>query len=217
MSSQQHRGFTLIEVMVAIAITAIVAVMAYAGLDNATRLAESSEKQVERLQQINRVFDIINRDFRQLVPRVVRNPDGYGFDHAFSYSENAIPMLQLSRNGWTNPQPERFQRSQLQRVSYHYDGDKLLRTGWQMMDHYADDEATEIALLEGVKSFRIRVLVEVFNPTTQAPVAEWMDQWPGLTMTSGASAALPLSVELTIELADWGEIRRVFAVPRNDG
>ena len=44
---RRQRGFTLIEVLVAMAITAIAAVIAYAGLDSAIRLSASAEEEMD--------------------------------------------------------------------------------------------------------------------------------------------------------------------------
>ena len=152
------KGFTLIEVLVAMAITAIAATLAYSGLDSAIKLAESSQEAADDIQQMNRVFDIMARDFQHAIPRKVRAPDGDGFEHAFSYDEQNFPMLKLSRNGWVNPLPERFKRSHLQRVHYHYDGEKLIRYSWPVMDRYDDSEPDEFVLLDNVTAFTLRVM-----------------------------------------------------------
>lgn len=214
---KKQRGFTLIEVLIAMAITAIVAIISYSGLDSAMKLADSAEAETDRIQKMNRVFDIIGKDFRQIISRPVRSPSGEETEGALVLNESAEPVLKFSRIGWTNPQPSRFQRSQLQRVSYHFDGDKLIRYSWQMMDRYEDSTAQEIVLLHEVKSFQVRVMSEdaTINQSGQAIAGDegkWIDVWPinnplspDATLTS-----LPIAVEITLEIEGWGKIRRIF-------
>ena len=72
----KQRGFTLLELLIASIIFAIMAVMAYGGLDNVLSNSKASQQALSRLQQIQQSIAIISRDFSQLVPRAVR--DEYG-------------------------------------------------------------------------------------------------------------------------------------------
>lgn len=226
----RQAGFTLIEVMVAMAITAVVAVMAYYGIDSAIRISRSAEQAADELRQMNRAFDVMARDFRQIIGRTVRDPSGFGKQDAFFLDENATPMLRFSRNGWTNPEPARFQRSQLQRVEYQYDGEKLTRTSWQMMDRYDDSKAQDIVLLDNVTAFSVRVMQQpdisqlnqlgsnVFINLKSSARDQWEERWPPLTDTvQEASSALPMAVEMIITLKGWGEIRRIFELVDSAG
>ena len=62
MNYRQSTGFTLIEVLLAIAITVIVAAMSFQGLDSAMNLSESSEIEADKIQHLNRVFDILAKE-----------------------------------------------------------------------------------------------------------------------------------------------------------
>lgn len=214
---KKQLGFTLIEVLIAMAITAIVAIISYSGIDSAMKLAESAEAETDRIQKMSRVFDIIGKDFRQIISRTVRSPSGDGNEGAFVLSDTAEPMLKFSRIGWTNPQASRFQRSQLQRVNYHFDGTKLTRYSWQMMDRYEDSTAQEIVLLDKVKSFQVRVLSEdaTINSDGQVTAGDegkWIESWPINNPLSPAATlgSLPIAVEISIEIEGWGKIRRIF-------
>lgn len=210
---KKQRGFTLIEVLVAMAITAIAAVIAYAGLDSAIRLSASAEEEMDRLQKLSRALDVMGRDFRQIVPRKVRSESGYDFLQALTFQESASPLVEFSRNGWTNPQPERFQRSHLQRVAYHLDQEKLIRYSWPVMDRYADTKMQEAVVLEKVKKFSLRALVsnpQAANGVVNFSQTTWVDSWPPSTGNSNApTSVLPVALEITIEMEGWGTIRRL--------
>lgn len=217
-------GFTLIEVLIAMMITAIAAVMAYGGLDSAMKAKTRVEANADELRTMNRAFDILARDFRQIIGRTVRSPAGYGNDHAFMLDEMALPMLSFSRAGWTNPVPERFVRSQLQRVAYHYDGEKLTRYSWLMMDRYDDSETREVVLFDDVTAFSVRVMqppdissLDNLGPNViinlqDSNSDQWVERWPPLDygQETRASSTLPVAVEITLTLENKGEFRRVF-------
>ena len=65
------RGFTLIEVLVAMAITALVAIVAYSALSAAISSAEALRISTERARDIGQVMAILSRDIRQVAKRTV--------------------------------------------------------------------------------------------------------------------------------------------------
>jgi len=64
-------GFTLIEVLVAMAITALISVVAYSALSSALSGAESVRSATVRAQQINQTLTLLSRDIRQVVNRSI--------------------------------------------------------------------------------------------------------------------------------------------------
>ena len=65
------RGFTLIEVLVAMAITALVAIVSYSALSAAISSAEALRISTERARDIGQVMAILSRDIRQVAKRTV--------------------------------------------------------------------------------------------------------------------------------------------------
>lgn len=229
-----NQGFTLVEVLVAMAITAVVSVMAYYGIDSAIKLSQAAEKEADYLRQVNRAFDIIGRDFRQVVGRTVREPSGQGHLSALLLDNEQEQRLQLTRTGWTNPEPKRFQRSQLQRVHYNYEDEKLIRVSWQMLDAYTDSKEQKVTLLDDVSELSIRVLQQTdiselaqgslganvhINIPTSSAEEQWLEQWPPTdSMQFGqASSDLPMAIEIKLDLKPWGEIRRIFLLVDSAG
>lgn len=231
---QKNKGFTLIEVLVAMAITAVVAVMAYYGIDSAIRLSQAAEQETDYLRQVNRAFDVIGKDLRQIIGRQVRDPNGEGHLSALILDNEQEERLQFTRLGWTNPEPRRFQRSQLQRVHYRYEDEKLIRVSWQMLDAYLDSKEQQVTLLENVTDLSIRVLQQAdvsqlqqgslgsnvtINFTGSAHAEEWEEVWPP-TSDIGivqASSVLPVAIEVKLTLQSWGEIRRLFELVDSAG
>ena len=219
-ANRRSDGFTLIEVLVALAITAVIGVVAYGGLDSALAAMERSEAQGKKLNDVNILLAIMSRDFRQAVPRPVRDEYGDDWVHAFNAPENALSALEFSRAGWANPRPEQFVRSNMQRVVYVLEEEKIVRESWYVMDRADDSEAVRVAIVSGVKSFKVEYLDDNLSGPGAVPVlgGHWRESWPFPYPEAGQqpSEALPLAVKVTVDLEGWGEIIRLFELPASE-
>jgi general secretion pathway protein J len=74
-----QRGFTLIELMVAVFITAIVLSMGYGAVNQALTNHEALDARQERLLAVQTTMRLLTQDFTQLAPRPVRQPLGDGW------------------------------------------------------------------------------------------------------------------------------------------
>jgi general secretion pathway protein J len=204
MSMKREKGFTLLELMIAIMIFAIMSAMAYGGLNSALNTRDHADAQAERLAQLQKTMMIMERDIEQAIDRPVRN--NYGDTQpALSGSGYGSSLLEFSRSG--RPNPMQLQRSNLERVGYLLQEDKLLRQLWPVLDRSLDSEPYEALLLDKVKGIDLRFLDEN---------KQWQTQWPSATPpdpNQPPPPAMPRAVEITLDLEDWGRIRRVFEVP----
>ena len=208
-------GFTLIEVLVASALTAMVSLMAFTSIDAVSRTLGATREAADHVSEVSRVFALMARDLRQLVPRPAR--DEYGNHEAALYGGAvSTPLLALTRSGWANPR--RLRRSALQRVHYLLEGDTLYRQYWHALDRNAYAEPIKVALLEGVNGVRLRFLDNRPDPnaageTQYNPLGgRWRDDWE-LERRNSDIATLPNAIELTVDLRGWGEVTRLYEVP----
>jgi general secretion pathway protein J len=194
------RGFTLLEVLIAVAVFAVVGVMAYGGLQAVMTQRVIARDNADRFRELQFAVQQLTRDLSQLNPRPVREPLGDGYRAAIYSDPRAEVVLEFTRGGWTNPlgQP----RAAVQRVAYDLEEDRLLRRYWFVPDQTLGEEPVERELLGGVRDFRVRF----FAP------GGWLDEWPG--QAGGDPAIRPVAVEVTLELEDWGEVRRLVEVPQ---
>ena len=93
---QVQRGFTLVEVLIAMAITALVSVVAYSGLSAALSGAESLRSSAARSHDLQQTLGLLSRDLRQVVNRPVIDEFGQRVP-ALTGGELAQTMLSLSR------------------------------------------------------------------------------------------------------------------------
>ena len=211
--TERSHGFTLIEVLIAIAITAVVAALAYTSLSTVISGVESSRAAAERTYEINRAFMLLSRDLRQFVDRPVRDEFG-DTEPAMLGGMAARYALSFTRSGWHNPNT--LPRSNLQRVNYLLEDDALWRESYAVLDRAGDTEGARVRLLDGVESLELAFLGSIDQLRLGRGLAVDTRQWPGTWVvdTSDPDSALapPGALEITLRLADWGEVRRLYAL-----
>lgn len=192
------QGFTLLELLVAVAVFAVLAAMSYGGLTSVLETGEAARAQGERLKELQLAVAWLERDISQMVDRTSR--DEYGDSRpALEIAGPEGGLFAFTRAGRPNPLGDL--RSSLQRVSYGLQDEALVRAGWTMVDRAPGSRAARATLLRGVEALELRVL---------DAAGQWHETWPPLTAAQG----LPAAVEITLRLEDLGEIRRLFALPR---
>ena len=198
-------GFTLIELIVAIAIFGLMAVMAMGGLNNVLTQQTQAKVQLERLHQLQRAVRLISADFSQANPRMVRDEIGAATEPPFMAEGRSDALVRLTRDGWRNPfgmQP----RGTLQRVQYRQEKDKLIREYWRVLDRTLTEPPRTDTVLTDVESVQIQMLDNA---------NEWQEQWPPVQTKSGAlGSARPRAVKLRLTLKQWGLVERLIEVPQ---
>jgi general secretion pathway protein J len=192
-------GFTLLEVMVAFLIFAIVGLGAHQFLRNMINTRDVTHERNTVISSTSRAFTLMQRDISHLVDRPVRS----------EYGESMPPLLigsgdysvEFSRSGWNNP--ARLPRSNLQRVAYALNEDgELQRHFWLVMDRAEDSEPITQTLITNIEDFRVNV-VDVMERD-----GRFTDVWPDFN----SADRLPRAVEIIITHKKLGELRKLFNV-----
>ncbi|MEM7431691.1 MAG: type II secretion system minor pseudopilin GspJ [Pseudomonadota bacterium] len=200
--SRVSRGFSLIEILVAMAVFAILSVVAWSALNNAFISSEIVGDRMDRLQSLQQTMRFLSSDILQSAPRPIRDELGDSYKPAImSVAGNEFP-LELTHGGWTNPAG--LPRATLQRSAYRIEDDQLVRYHWRVLDRtYANEPITQV-LLDGVESLAFR-----FYDAN----GETSDSWPALAAGGGANPrSRPRAVEIILTLTGEGEITRLVEV-----
>ena len=215
MANSKPAGFTLVEVLIALAITAFVSMIAYTSLSTVMTGVERLSENTDRIYAVNRAFMIISRDLRQFVARPVRDEFGE-LEPALTGGELARFALSFTRTGWHNPNGH--PRSNLQRVNYRLEDEALWRDTYPVLDRTADTEPDSVLLLQGVETLQVAFLGTLEELQTQSGSAapdtrNWAENWVSDGGAPGAALVPPVAVEIRLQLQEWGEIRRLYVLP----
>lgn len=196
------RGFTLVEVLVALLLLGIMTALGYGTYRQARISAERATQSQARTREIEFGIRTMVQDISQTAPRPIREPLGTGRVAAMRGGVGAPTLLDLTRMGWSNTAG--VQRGTLQRVSYRLDKETLKRSYFSVLDPTLSNTPVEKDLLTQVKKVQLRYLDQGRT---------WIEQWPEPTLPPAQGLWMrPVAVEIVIEFKDWGTVRRLIEV-----
>lgn len=198
---QSSRGFTLIEVLIAIGIFAIVSAISYGTLIRVLDQQQILEKERAVWRSLSLAMLRIEDDLSHTRRRTVRNIYGTPIPAFLGQPTDsraiAQPAMEFTRGGqWVLAAGS---RAGIQRVAYRLRDGKLMREVWPALDRSPTSEPRAIPLLQNVEKFEVRFY---------APQSGWVPRWP----VDDKSQALPRGVEVTLKLQNREALMRLFVV-----
>lgn len=203
--SAPERGFTLLEMLIAMAVFAIMSVVAYGGLRAVLTADQVTQVHAQRLADLQVTLSVLERDLAQVVAVAVR--DEYG---------DRLPSLRLRAGGDAK-------RLELVRAGAG-GGQRLRRTAWLITDRGLERQLWPGVDIVDAESARVQPFGELVAEDellgTESGFAlvvrtraglERIDAWPAAD-ADPAAAELPLAVEIVLDLPEYGIIRRMMAV-----
>ena len=140
--AQRQQGFTLLEIMIALAIFAVISILAWQILDGAMRTSTASDEAATKVTALQRTYNLLSRDFYQQQARAPRNSG-----EVFVQQQNGLEMTTL--NGISG-------QVQLERVSWTLKDKRLWRNVWAAIDGPASAQPEEVPILSEVKALKWR-------------------------------------------------------------
>lgn len=204
-------GLTLVELLIALAIFAVLSAMAHGAIRAALEARERIRNQATHLGALQKSMVIIERDVSQMVPRPIRDENGEPLPALISpnaisngFPNSASRLMEFTRAGWRNPIGARVH---LRRIAYELDDGQLLRLVWNVLDRAEDSLPSSSVLLAGVNAVGIRYL---------GADNEWRTEWPLQRWDRGGPSSevddLPRGVEITLDIAGIGPVSRLLVV-----
>ncbi|EIJ35686.1 type II secretion system minor pseudopilin GspJ [Thiothrix nivea] len=200
---KHSRGFTLVELMISLAVFALLVMMAYQSVNLLLDASRRVEEPQAEFQQLQRAMAFVERDMHQLAllrpanngqereeDNSIIQPEALGVSLEFTRGGNPDVAWQLRADG------QGMMRSSLQRVRYVLEDGKLLRQTWNLVDHVESAQPVSLVLLDGVEGEpRFRFRLEAGGG--------FVDKLPKVLEKL-------VAVEFSLQHKRFGSVRRIF-------
>ena len=185
-----RNGFTLVEMLVALAIFGLIAAAGVGLLSVSLSAQQAAETKLAQVAALRRASALLAADLSNATPRLRRDEAGTTRP-AFETGADGFDFV---RRGWENPDGE--PRASLQRVSYRLANGVLERRSSAHVDGAPAERGS--ALLRGVRRLSLRF---------RAADGHWRERWDPLSPQE-----LPRALDLVIETERYGTVRQLFLV-----
>lgn len=196
----KKKGYTLIEVMIALSVFAIIATITSTVMYHVFNTRARVAAQANQLAQLQWVMTLFQHDITQFVPRSIRSNDA----HIFSAFTGTQYYMEFTRGGLVNPNAV-AQRSTLKRIAYLCKGKKLIRRSWPSLD------------MPERNQFEDRILLRHLKHCSFAYVSQYhqiVPEWHVYTIQAKQKVeSLPAGVQLLIDPFGWGKMDMLFVLP----
>jgi general secretion pathway protein J len=195
-STKNQSGFTLLEVLVAIGIFSVVAIISYSTLDTYLDQRERLTSHYGKLERLQRLFILLQRDIQFSVGRKVRN-GGELQPAMLSAQGDALITMTVAQ-----ADVQSVVGVSLKRVEWQLDGHELVRSQWNVLDHTGNIEPARLLVSDEIANMEINYLLYSQNQSLDISDSLGADQRPA-------------GIELNVTLISGGSYRRVFAIARD--
>lgn len=196
MGRWKHAGFTLLEILVALFIFTILSVMLAGALHSVIGTQDRTEKNAERLRQLQFALLVMSNDIQQAVDRPVMSASGREEKAFLGMSRD----MTLTHAGFSNPGGA-VVHSGLQRSRYYFENGVLWRVVWPVLDQAQGSKSRSRALLENVTSVEFQYLDKDNH---------FHQNWP---TDQSEGQALPKAVKISLSISNWGSISQLYVIP----
>lgn len=208
----RHSGFTLVEVLLALVIMAMIAMLSAQAFNTASSGSAATREAMDRIAAIDRTFVLIETDLRNAIPKVLTDSFGKPLPPLYVADSDDYWMT-VMRGGLANPLF--LPRTEEVRVGYRYIEESIWRDTWYNGRETDQEDARAQKILEGVTSMSVRVLPPQSNTgSVSISGGPWLQDWP---QGQQQMDVLPSAIEVTLELEDMGEVTRLFSLLRGQG
>lgn len=204
-----RNGFSLIELLLAIALFAVISLLCYRALSSLLQLEQALNQQDRQWQAVMVLFDTFEQDVRNAVPRSMRISSGQSqpaWLAKTSLSQRNDAQLQFCRLLPVGSIASTFisdNASGMRRIGYRFSQGKIERLTWPLLDGIEQAgtlRLQRLPLLENVRQMQLRYLSA--NPT------QWHDAWP----VAQLDEILPRAVELRVTLSSGLQVHRLVSL-----
>jgi general secretion pathway protein J len=181
-------GFTLLEILLSVALLALVISLAYASIRVAVQAARSGEALIERTEEMRTAQGFLRRQLSQMLPSAYEQLEDNGeqkrFEGAAEWVRFVAPMPGYLSRGGAHVQELALVRN---RDAYQLEFRHAQLNGYVAEEGF-DPEQEPVVLIDGIRDARFGFR----RIEAEGGLSEWMDEWDD-------PQALPLLIRLEIE------------------
>ncbi len=196
----KESGFTLIEILIALAVFAIMASITSSTLYYAFNTRTRVNEQSERLSSLQLAMSIVQQDISQTAERAIRGNDM----RLFPIFIGRPDYLEFTRDGDVNPGGLE-KRSTLKRVALVCENGSLLRRTWDSLDPFDRNTYADKVLLTHLSDCHFGYL----NQSLQV-FPEWRTDAVNQDQNK---ESLPKAVQVNLNVKKLGELNLLFIIP----
>lgn len=195
MNRNKSAGFTLLEILIALFIFTILAMLMMRSLHQIINVATRTEERAARLRDLQLTFLLMSRDIEQATNRPIINATGQE-EPPFVGDATRFSLTHL---GYANVGSVAHQ-STLQRSQYDWHEGALWRRVSPALDQAEETKWQSRRLLDKVVAVQFEYL---------ANDGHLVKVWP----ITAKNEVLPRAVKMTIRISDWGEVSQLYVIP----
>jgi general secretion pathway protein J len=192
--NKKLKGFTLIEVLIALLIFTIVATLLVGGLQAVINADAGTQQHAKRLHQLQITFLKLSHDLSQTIKRPILTEKGQK-EAAFIGNTQRFSCTVITTLSTLDHIPV----SALTRISYRIKGQDLRRSKWAALDRIQAAPLYTRILLDDLVSGSFQYLDKEQH---------LHDTWP----LPGRDEVLPRAVKINLTLAHWGEVSQLYVI-----
>jgi general secretion pathway protein J len=193
-------GFTLVEVLIALFIFAIIASASTVALSSTLQSKDIIEARSSALTQLQIARATLKSDFLQSIIRPTRDEygshDNIGFNGIQKFSDE--PFIKFVKRGWLNPSGA-SPRSNIQAIEYYLNGTNLIRRSRLRTDPTTETPNNDRILLTGIRAVRTEFLINGL----------WQNEWYA---DAYDESKLPSAIAVTLDSDNFGTTRQLFII-----
>jgi general secretion pathway protein J len=194
------KGYTLMEVLIALSVFAILTVVTSTAMYNAYNTRARVNEQADKLNSLQLAMTVIGRDTKQIIERTIKGEDMVTIP-AYIGDDN---YTEFTRDGMVNPNSSE-KRSTLKRVAYLCRDEQLIRRSWAVLDSPKRKQYNDKILLDNLFHCSMSYITRS---------RQILDEWrAGAVQQNQKKEPLPVALQLDLNIKNWGKMQLRFIIP----